>query len=420
MRLVFVLAAFCLISAACAYKSEDSDSYDLAPVSGAVEESLLDLDAANKARRESYQSNVGTVYTHLNEIIRKILVHKKAWSVKYEEDLTRVAKELADHLLKERDARKAKDAADNKEVVAAAEAKRKNNAWIKAHADLNQKKKDADKERHDLKVMFDKGNGMKAGDIAMIVRIRCMVSDFNKDSKYKCDKDGKALDHIIKAPASKAPASKKADGGVFGKAAAVDKICILVNPKIVDMSPREEGPNMIDDINKYVTNGAKRLFQFTDIVATLSSGKCDGATLVLPEFQNRDINNDEGRAIRSFVQGGGSAILADDALNRIMSAIKIVDPSLKWAAAGTGTATKNTASARFAKCPKSLPALNGGNSIRAATLGAGAQSLYTADGGKVMVAQVKSGAGQLWFLGFDWYAKSGREGWAQVLAAIIG
>jgi len=415
MRLVFVLAAICLLSAACAYESEDSDGYDLASESGAVEESLLDLAAAHKARRASYQSNVGTVYTHLNEIIRKILVHKKAWSKKYEANLNRIAKELADHLLKERSARKAKDAADGKVIVAAAEAKRKGNAWIKANAGLNQKKKDAAKERHDLKVMFDKGNGMKAGDIAMIVRIRCMVSDFNKDSKYKCDKDGKPLDGKAKAPAS-----KKADGGVFGKAASVDKICILVNPKIVDMKPREEGPNMIADIKKFVPNGAKRLFQFSDIVATLSSGQCDGATLVLPEFQNRDINNAEGNAIKSFVQGGGSAILADDALNRIMSAIKIVDPSLRWGAAGTGTATKNTASARFAKCPKSLPALNGGNSIRAGTLGAGAKSLYTAKGGKVMVAQVKSGAGQLWFLGFDWYAKSGRNGWAQVLAAIIG
>ena len=61
-------------------------------------------------------------------------------------------------------------------IVAAAEAKRKGNAWIKANAGLNQKKKDAAKERHDLKVMFDKGNGMKAGDIAMIVRIRCMYA----------------------------------------------------------------------------------------------------------------------------------------------------------------------------------------------------------------------------------------------------
>ena len=61
-------------------------------------------------------------------------------------------------------------------AVAKAEANRKNSAWTKAHAKLNQKKKDVAKERADLKVMFESGNGMKAGEIAMIVKIRCMYA----------------------------------------------------------------------------------------------------------------------------------------------------------------------------------------------------------------------------------------------------
>ncbi len=33
--------------------------------------------------KASYQSNVKTIYTHLEEIIKKILAHKKAWTEKY-------------------------------------------------------------------------------------------------------------------------------------------------------------------------------------------------------------------------------------------------------------------------------------------------------------------------------------------------
>jgi hypothetical protein len=377
-------------------------------------DSLLDRSAADAARKASYQGNVGTVYDHLQQIIDKILWHKDAWEKSYKGDLTRVANEVAAAVKVERDASKASDEEAGKAAAAAAIAASKKNIWVAKAAAMTAKKADAEEEKKALKALFEKGNAQKGGEIEMIKKIRCMMSAFNKDGKWKCDGSDSAP-----APAPVSVSVKK-DGGVFGKAPSGDRICILVDPKIVDMKANEEGPNMIADITKEVPGGATRLFKFTDIVATLSSSKCDGATLVLPEFQNRDINTDEGNAIRKFVQAGGSAILADDALNRIMSAIKIVDPSLKWQAGGTATATKKTSSARFDKCPSSLPALNGGNSILESSLGSGAQSLYTASGGKVMVAQVKSGAGQLWFLGFDWYAKSGREGWAKVLAAIIG
>jgi hypothetical protein len=33
--------------------------------------------------KASYQSNVKTIYTHLEEIIKKLLAHKEAWTQKY-------------------------------------------------------------------------------------------------------------------------------------------------------------------------------------------------------------------------------------------------------------------------------------------------------------------------------------------------
>jgi hypothetical protein len=173
-RVLIALAVVCLVSSAVAYASDDSEG----------EQSLLDIASANKARRASYQSNVGTVYKHLNEIIRKILVHKKAWAVKYQNDLKRVAKELADKVAAERKARSGKNKAAAALAVAKAEANRKGNAWLKASAALKTKKADAIKEKHDLGVLFKKGNGLKAGEIAMIVKLRCMLSKFNKDNKY--------------------------------------------------------------------------------------------------------------------------------------------------------------------------------------------------------------------------------------------
>jgi hypothetical protein len=196
-----ILVAVCLLGAASAYDYEPTQ-----------EESLLDLAAAQKARHASYQSNVGTVYKHLNEIIRKILVHKKAWSVKYESDLKRVAKELAEKVKKERAARSGKDKADNALAVAKAEASRKDKAWIKANSQYKQKKIDAAREKADLNSVFKKGNGMKAGEIEMIVRIRCMLSTFNKDSKYDC----------ADMPAAIAEASGAA-GGAARKAAVMPK-----------------------------------------------------------------------------------------------------------------------------------------------------------------------------------------------------
>jgi DNA-directed RNA polymerase delta subunit len=186
---IFVgIALVCCVAASLADFDEELNS---ASDPTLTKESLLDINAANTARRASYQGNVGTVYTHLNEIIRKILVHKKAWSVKYQADLERVAKEVAAAVAKESAARSGKNKADAALAVAKSDYNTKNTAWIKADAALKQKKKDAERERHDLGAAFKKGNGLKAGEIAMIVKIRCMLSEWNKDNKYS--KGGKCV-----------------------------------------------------------------------------------------------------------------------------------------------------------------------------------------------------------------------------------
>lgn len=52
-----------------------------------VTEMLLDEKAHQAAVKASYQSNVKTIYFHLEEIIEKILAHKQKWTAKYNGDL---------------------------------------------------------------------------------------------------------------------------------------------------------------------------------------------------------------------------------------------------------------------------------------------------------------------------------------------
>jgi hypothetical protein len=58
--------------------------------------------------KASYQSNVKTIYTHLEEIIKKILAHKEAWTQKYppsprqQATLSRTADSSASKLRSER------------------------------------------------------------------------------------------------------------------------------------------------------------------------------------------------------------------------------------------------------------------------------------------------------------------------------
>jgi len=147
----------------------------------------MDQAAADGARKASYQGNVATVYDHLQQIIDKILWHKAAWSKSYEGDLTRVAKEVAAAVEQERSASKESEIEAGKAAAAAAIAADKKSAWVGKAAALTAKRADAEEEKKALKALFDKGNAQKGGEIEMIKKIRCMMSAFNKDGKWKCD-----------------------------------------------------------------------------------------------------------------------------------------------------------------------------------------------------------------------------------------
>merc|ERR1711937_564633 len=62
------------------------------------ETQMLLSEAEHKAAvKASYQTNVKTIYFHLEEIIRKILAHKTKWTNKYNGDLAKIAKEVLNH-----------------------------------------------------------------------------------------------------------------------------------------------------------------------------------------------------------------------------------------------------------------------------------------------------------------------------------
>jgi len=164
---------------------------------------------------------------------------------------------------------------------------------------------------------------------------------------------------------------------------------MLTNPKIVDMKPREEGPNMIADIHKYVKNGKSRLYKIQDVVKEIKH--CAGATLLLPEFQNRFLTTAETDAIKSFVMAGGSAIFADDANDRISPVVKRAF-GMSWQSGSKGRATKSTKSARFANCPSHLDGLNGGVGMRTSSM-KGGNFLYSMNGGKDTMVAAPQGQG---------------------------
>merc|ERR1711998_632304 len=73
---------------------------------GPMTQMLLDEKAHKAAVKASYQSNVKTIYFHLEEIIKKILAHKKKWTKKYNGDLMKIAKEILKHKNKAKKAMK--------------------------------------------------------------------------------------------------------------------------------------------------------------------------------------------------------------------------------------------------------------------------------------------------------------------------
>jgi hypothetical protein len=176
-----------------------STAEELPPLDGTVTtQILLDQKAHNAMVKASYQSNVKTIYFHLEEIIKKILAHKQKWTSKYNGDLGKIAKEVNKHRTKEKAAMKKYISAKGKASGAKKLSDLKNKSWQKAKNKLKQKINDAKKAKKALKGLYVKGLKQKAGEICMIRKIQCMVAKFNGEAKLQkkycgvCTDDKKA------------------------------------------------------------------------------------------------------------------------------------------------------------------------------------------------------------------------------------
>jgi len=204
---------------------ELAETTELAADNAPIRQMLLDEAAHKAAVKQSYQTNVKTIYFHLEEIIKKILAHKTKWTNKYNGDLGKIAAEVLKHKNKAKAKEKKYVAAKGKAEAAKALAKTKNKSWQKAKNKLKQKIKDAKNAKKALKDLYLKGLRQKAGEICMIRKIQCMVAKFNGEAALQtkycgvCTDDKKAKmvtswsnggDSSAKGPTvSKGPKHKK-------------------------------------------------------------------------------------------------------------------------------------------------------------------------------------------------------------------
>merc|ERR1719453_2159684 len=230
-------------------------------------------------------------------------------------------------------------------------------------------------------------------------------------------------------PVGAEPGRDYPDGGEFGPSSGSSKLCVYTDPTNVDFASgsSSEGPAVLADLRGYLDNGDARLTEMPNI-AEISSKCAPASTMVIPECERSPITAETAAHMKTFVEGGGTIIFTEMTPSHVTTAINVISGgTLNWTPGSLSAATKKTTSARFADCPDTLPSLNGGAAISKASFGEGANVLYESSSGDVLVGQVRIGAGQVWWLGFDWYqgdlsAGGGgvRDGWAQVLAAAVG
>jgi len=115
------------------------------------------LASTKDAVKESYQDNVKTIYTHLEEIIKKILGHKKAWTQKYNDDLLVIANQVLKHKNAEKEARDKAFEAKGKFKEAEEKADYAGKKWTVAKDLLSQKQTDATKMRKEIKELYVSG-----------------------------------------------------------------------------------------------------------------------------------------------------------------------------------------------------------------------------------------------------------------------
>merc|ERR1712196_484928 len=206
-------------------------------------------------------------------------------------------------------------------------------------------------------------------------------------------------------------------------------VCTPTQPTSTLPLARSEGPAILAELRHYLTDGEARLTEMPNI-AEMDAKCAPGGTMVIPECERTAISSATAEHMKRYVEDGGTVIFTDDNVGNVATAVNTI-AGLSWTSGRNSQAEKKTTSARFADTPETLPSLNGGAAVKASSFGAGSNVLYESSSGDVLVGQVRVGAGQIWWLGFDWYqgdhspgggggGAGVRDGWAQVLAAAVG
>jgi hypothetical protein len=254
---------------------------------------------------------------------------------------------------------------------------------------------------------------------------------------YTYKEDPMMVKELEDSPKAPEPTRELPDGGEFGAAAPTSALCVYTDPANVDFSSGEdsEGPAILADLRGYLTDGDARLTEVPNM-ADMGSKCVPGGTMVVPECEKSEITADQAEFMKSYVEAGGTVIFSEHSVTKLATAVNVISSGkLNWVQGSQSEATKKTDSDRFADCPDTLPALSGGSAVTAASFGDDGNVLYESTAGDVLVGQIRVGAGQVWFLGFDWYTGSTssggctsgqtgsdcvRDGWAQTLAAAVG
>jgi T1SS-143 domain-containing protein len=148
-----------------------------------------------------------------------------------------------------------------------------------------------------------------------------------------------------------------------------------------------------------------------------------GGVLVIPELERNsnlhsDLSSEAKDTIRSFVDGGGNMVVS----YHIGLINDVFGFSLSTSGAGTYNQTPGTSGTPFASGPPSVGDPSATHGLNIGSLPAGSEVMY-ATGSAAAVVVIPVGAGQITFIGWDWFNAaplgSTDGGWLEVLDIAI-
>jgi len=169
-----------------------SSSEETVKSSSTVESKSKSVKVSGSAK-ESHEGDVLTIYHHLNEIILKLIGHKKKFRKTYKSDLLRLEANLVKRVQSERRAKEEHLLWEKNSASASERALIAKKAWLEESAKLTEEKRDSVRLQSVLKKDFESSMSERTKEIKMIKYIQCLISEFNKDSRYKCNEKGKQL-----------------------------------------------------------------------------------------------------------------------------------------------------------------------------------------------------------------------------------